>query len=524
MRLEDVLDLLAGMPEDKRKEVVSEALLATSSAVWVPNPGPQTDAYLSEADELFYGGQAGGGKTDLVIGLALTAHEKSLILREFLDDSRSIAERMLDVVGNRDGWNGQLLKYRKGKSSIDFGGCRTDNEKQRFKGKPHDLIVFDEIGDFLESVYTFIIGWNRTANANQRCRIVVTGNPPTRPEGLWVIRRWAAWLDPKHPDPAESGELRWYVSLDNGEEIEVNGRGPHLIDGEIKPLLARSRTFIRAKLEDNKDLVDAHYDKTLDAMPAEYRAAYRDGRFDVAMQDDAFQAIPTAWVQAAQQRWSINPPIGVPMCAIGVDVAQGGGDSTTLAIRHDGWYAPLIKVPGSDTPDGKVVAGLVIQHRRHEAAVIIDIGGGWGGDAYGHLRENQIKAVPYMGIKQSTRRTVDKQLAFSNVRTEAYWRFREALDPSQEGGSRIMLPPSQKLLADLCAPHYRITRNGIELESKEKVVDKLGRSPDEGDAVIMAWHDGLKVQNIKDGRWEQAHYRKPKPQVIIGHQKARRAR
>jgi hypothetical protein len=31
--------------------------------VWVPNPGPQTDAYLSEADILLYGGQAGGGKS-----------------------------------------------------------------------------------------------------------------------------------------------------------------------------------------------------------------------------------------------------------------------------------------------------------------------------------------------------------------------------------------------------------------------------------------------------------------------------
>ena len=37
---------------------------------WVPNPGPQTQAFLCEADELFYGGEAGGGKTDGGIGLA----------------------------------------------------------------------------------------------------------------------------------------------------------------------------------------------------------------------------------------------------------------------------------------------------------------------------------------------------------------------------------------------------------------------------------------------------------------------
>jgi hypothetical protein len=39
-----------------------------SAAEWVPNPGPQTQAFLCEADELFYG----GGKTDLGIGLALS--------------------------------------------------------------------------------------------------------------------------------------------------------------------------------------------------------------------------------------------------------------------------------------------------------------------------------------------------------------------------------------------------------------------------------------------------------------------
>jgi hypothetical protein len=34
-------------------------------------------------------------------------------------------------------------------------------DKQRFKGDPHDLIVFDEGTDFLESQYRIIIGWNR---------------------------------------------------------------------------------------------------------------------------------------------------------------------------------------------------------------------------------------------------------------------------------------------------------------------------------------------------------------------------
>ena len=40
---------------------------------------PQRTAYDSMADILLYGGSAGGGKTDLGIGLALTQHSRSII-------------------------------------------------------------------------------------------------------------------------------------------------------------------------------------------------------------------------------------------------------------------------------------------------------------------------------------------------------------------------------------------------------------------------------------------------------------
>ena len=42
-----------------------------AAEIWAPLPGPQSDAYDSPADVLLYGGAAGGGKTDLLLGLAL---------------------------------------------------------------------------------------------------------------------------------------------------------------------------------------------------------------------------------------------------------------------------------------------------------------------------------------------------------------------------------------------------------------------------------------------------------------------
>jgi len=56
-----------------------------------------------------------------------------------------------------------------------------------------------------------------------------------------------------------------------------------------------------------------------------------------------------------------------------------------------------------------------------------------------------------------------------------------------------MLPPDQRLLSDLTAPTFKLTPNGIQVESKEDVCKRLGRSTDRGDAVMMAWFHGARA-------------------------------
>ena len=70
--------------------------------------------------------------------------------------------------------------------------------------------------------------------------------------------------------------------------------------------------------------------------------------------------------------------------------------------------------------------------------------------------------------------------------------MRECLDPVH--GEDLALPPDAELLADLCAPRYRLTASGILLEAKEEVVRRLGRSPDAGDAVVLCnWWRGVSL-------------------------------
>ena len=488
--LDEILARLNSMSDDELKKVVELKNQAIGNPVWIPNTGPQTDAYLSEADELFYGGQAGGGKSDLILGLSFTSHNRSLLIREFLDDARDLAKRAKEIIGHSKGFNAQLMEWSIFGKLLEFGGCRTDQEKERFKGKPHDLIAFDEISDFTESIYRFIITWNRSSIQGQRTRVVATGNPPTRPEGLWVIKYWGAWLDPKHPNPAKEGELRWYTTIDD-EDVEVDGRGPHIINGE--QIYARSRTFIRAKLSDNPYL-GQDYEATLAALPEVYRRAYRDGRFDLSLEDAPFQVIPTSWVNAAMQRWkeNPNPPAGVPMCAMGCDMVMGGKDEAIIAPRYDYWFDKFTAIPGKQVPDGNL-AGHIITNRKDNALIVIDMGGGYGGATWTSLTLGGIDSQflrAYKGAEAGVGRSRDKTLPFTNKRTQAYWMLREALDPSQLGGSPICLPDDRRLLADLTAPTFQITSRGIKVEPKEDVVKRLGYSPDRGDAVAMCWIEG----------------------------------
>jgi hypothetical protein len=406
--LSDSPDQIAKRLKDVAPQVRDEAAgilrKSTGHIVWTPNDGPQRDAYECEADELFYGGQAGGGKSELGLGLALTRHKRSLILRRINKDAVKLVERVAEILGRRTGYNSQLQHWKLRNRLIVFSGCEHEDDKQRFKGDPHDLICvgcgtpvlmadgtfkaveslragesvqtlegprcvkrtfpprykeavrvtayneignaigsqiqssnhalltpegwrslkcywsgnhqydghthgyldrhtessggqlylhrsgdverpnpthsvdggpgkthrhsrriasyarpytmeirqieataslsiasyslialgvqelydleieevnhfitdngfinkncFDEGTDFLYSQYRFIIGWNRSADEKQRCRVVVGSNPPTTAEGLWVIRHWSPWLDPMHPRPAHPGELR----------------------------------------------------------------------------------------------------------------------------------------------------------------------------------------------------------------------------------------------------------------------------------------------------------------------------
>jgi len=475
-----------------QKAELDTILLDFEQKLWVPQIGPQQMAAESKADIVFYGGAAGGGKTDLLVGLPLTDHQNSIIFRREAVQLVGIEERIAKILGTRKGYNSQDGLWRIPNSArvLELGSVKEVEDWIKYQGRPHDYIGFDELPHFAESQFRTLIAWLRTDDPEQRCRVVCAGNPPTSAEGEWVKRFWAPWLDDMHPTPAKPGELRWYLMNEKGEDEPVEG--PHvtrMIDGEeVRPM---SRTFIPAKVDDNLFLMTTGYKRQLASLPEPLRSQMLRGDFNAGSTDPAWQLIPTEWVKAAMARWAPRDARGL-MTALGLDPSRGGLDKTCAARRHGQWFDELLSMPGSVTKDGPTAAGFVVPLVRNGACICVDAIG-IGSSALDFIKGLNLLVLAVVGSEASG--IMDKQgnLRMRNKRAEMYWRLREALDPTNP--DPISLPPDQELLADLCAVRYKVVTMGkvaaIQIRDKDEIRELLGRSPDKGDAVAMTFVSGI---------------------------------
>lgn len=521
MNLNDVLERLTACSPEELRQIEQTVAPMVASMRWHPNPGPQTEAYYSEADVLLYGGEPGGGKTQLLLGLAFNEHAESMVFRRRYADLDRIVRDALKINGGRTGFNGSPPpQLRLGDDRlISFRAANRVGDEQSTMGDGRDLLAIDEATHFAESQIRFLMGWVRTDRPGQRCRTVLATNPPLTAEGLWVNSMFAPWLDPQYPDPAKPGELRWVISDEDGKDKWVSGPSPVRVGDKLYE--PKSRTYIPASVKDNPYYVNSNYQRELDSLSEPWRSILLGG-FKTTFRDAPDQCIPTAWVQAAQARWSPTPPHGVPQCSIGVDASGGYEDPMLLIARYDGWYDTPVEIPAKMIPEnraGSWAAGQVVSYRRDNALVVVDLGGGYGGSMYEHLKDNEVEVNGYKGAEATTRRSRDGRYKFTNKRSAAYWLFREALDPGQPGGSPISLPMHPKITADLTAPTFKVTPNGIKIEAKEDVCERLGRSTDFGDAVVMAWFEGPKeitsAMEWMDERGYKQPQRKRNP-VIVG--------
>lgn len=217
-----------------------------------------------------------------------------------------------------------------------------------------------------------------------------------------------------------------------------------------------------------------------------------DGNFAA---DEENSVIPLAWVEAAIARWEVWHDQHIEpeddFTCVGVDVARSGDDSTALALR----FGVLIsKLQLHHLEDTMVTTGRVVSIlNKYKGKAIVDVVG-VGAGVVDRLREMKYPVVSFSAGMATDFMDQSGEWGFTNVRSAAWWHMRELLDP--DNGWDIMLPPDDrhdpksKLLSDLTTPRYKIMSKGkIQVESKDDIKKRIGRSTDCGDAVIQAFWD-----------------------------------
>ena len=232
-------------------------------------------------------------------------------------------------------------------------------------------------------------------------------------------------------------------------------------------------------------LVRAEWAAQRKAQWGEESAVYQNrvlGEFASSSEDGV---IPLAWVEAANARWHAlqESDDWEPFSSVGVDVARGGGDMTVLALRYGQAIRELRRLGGSDTmATSGAVAGVLEAHGGEAMVDVIGIGAG----VVDRLREQKKAVTPFNASERTDAKDRSGELGFANKRSAAWWAMRELLDPAAD--SVIALPPDDLLTGDLTAPHWRVMSGGhIQVEGKDEIRKRLGRSTDDGDAVVMAF-------------------------------------
>lgn len=197
------------------------------------------------------------------------------------------------------------------------------------------------------------------------------------------------------------------------------------------------------------------------------------GQFPTQGADDSVFTL--AMIEAAQRR-EIKP--GLPRL-LSVDVARFGNDSTCIYYRQGDVIRKHTKFGQKDTMQ-TVGACIKAFHETKVNSIIVD-GVGVGGGVVDRLREQKFP-VTEVNAGSKLVKPKDKK-KFFNAKALWFWHLRERM---LEGN--LDLDADDDLSAQLVSIKYKLHSDGtIRMEDKKDHKKRTGTSPDDADAVVMAF-------------------------------------
>ncbi|WP_134682563.1 terminase large subunit domain-containing protein [Brevibacillus migulae] len=246
---------------------------------WVAQP--RQSRFLNEvmdpngADEILYGGAAGGGKTDaLLIAAIIYAQNGGHVLflrRTYAQLEGKPIPRSKQLIPR------SMATYKESKrqwiffsgGSIKFGYLEKKGDEENYQGHEYALIVYDELTHFDLSQYIYLLSRNRSTEARfiasgLKPKIIAASNPGSRGHA-WVKGRW---IDGHEP------EVVWEAEMPDEVKASLAAQGL-----AVEP---RKRVFIPAKLQDNQKLlaVDPGYLARLLELPESQQKMLLHGEWD----------------------------------------------------------------------------------------------------------------------------------------------------------------------------------------------------------------------------------------------------
>lgn len=242
--------------------------------------------------------------------------------------------------------------------------------------------------------------------------------------------------------------------------------------------------------------------------------------------DSPESLVQRAWLDAAAEKWksgALEEQAQGSGWTAALDPARYGADKTALCLREGAivrrlvtwgqvstmetaglvvhhlreWNAPLWKpapVAAPGMPPFQNVMGTRQWHRCTTRLLVDEIGVGSG--IVDRLSE---QGYPVEGFNSSRTPTAPAaSTLYLNRRAEAYWALRRLLE-----AGKIALPRDEQLCEELTATQWRPNSTGkIQIEAKDDLKARLGRSPDKADAVAMCCLDlgappGVRFESVR---------------------------
>jgi phage terminase large subunit len=304
---------------------------------------------------------------------------------------------------------------------------------------PAVMAIITEAQGVENFVYEGIIA-NTTG---EESRILAIGNPLTPSGRYYQINRSSNWralrIDAhEHPNVVEAREI---------------------IPGAV------TQDFIRTIAEEYGEGSGVYRSRVLGEFP----------------EDDDESLVRRAWLERSAKRWGearASVPLDFPEpYTFALDPARFGTDKTALAIRQ-GSHVHEIVTWGKTSTMG-TVRKLLDEIDRREAGrgrIVVDEVG-LGGGVVDRLREKGCTVDAFnSGSAPSPRGH-----RFFNRRAEVFWMIRKQLEDDA-----LDLPVDELLWDELTAMRWRTNSQGkIQIEPKDELRKRLGRSPDRADALAM---------------------------------------